>query len=211
MRYRAPRIRRFPHVSTADSFPPMKKFVLAPVLAGVAMFVFGAVYWMSPFPYKALTPVTDNAATGQALSQIFPATGTYLIPGPDIKDTQLLTELYQRGPSAEVQFIKEGHSPMEAGVFIKGFLHYVVVALLLAVLLDRFAAGRVVRYASLVQFSGLVGAFGAVFISLTDPIWWHHPWGWHLVQAIYVVLASLVAGLVLGRFFLVRPTIQVSR
>lgn len=60
----------------------MKKFVLAPALAALAMFVVSAIYWMSPFPYQTLTPVGDNAAAA-ALGKIFPATGTYLVPEPE--------------------------------------------------------------------------------------------------------------------------------
>jgi hypothetical protein len=32
----------------------MKDNLLVPALAAVAMFVFGAIFWMSPFPYKVL-------------------------------------------------------------------------------------------------------------------------------------------------------------
>lgn len=178
----------------------MKKFVLAPALAALALFVFGALYWMSPFPYKTLTPVGDNAAAAAALAKIFPTTGTYLIPGPDVADEKLLTQLFEQGPLVEVQFIKEGHPMMEAGVFLRGFLHYFVVALLLAILLENI--GPALRgYGSVVKLTTLIGLTGAVFICFSDPIWWHHPWGWKIVMAVYVVLASLIAGLVLGRFF----------
>lgn len=187
----------------------MKKFVVAPALAALAMFVLGAAFWMSPFPYRALTPVADNSAAGLALAQLFPTTGTYLIPGPEIKDQALLTELYRRGPSAEVQFIKEGHNPMEAGVFVRGYVHYFFVALLLAVLLDRV---RIVRtgYGARVRFVTLVGVIAAVFVCFSDAIWWHHPWGWHLMSALYTMLAFLAAGLVLARFFRNNDAVPVS-
>lgn len=189
----------------------MKKFVLAPALAGLAMFVLGALYWMSPLPYNALTPVGDNSAAALALAQVFPTTGTYLIPGPDIKDPAVLTELYQRGPSAEVHFIKEGHAPMEAAVFIKGYLHYFVVALLLAWMIHGLTATHPLRYGAIVKLTALVGITGAVLICLTDPIWWHHPWGWPLAKAVYFVLSAVTAGLVLGRFFSSRATSTIAR
>lgn len=179
----------------------MKKFVLAPAVAALAMFLFGAAYWISPFPYKVLTPVGDNAAAAETLARIFPATGTYLIPGPEIQDQQLLADLYQRGPSAQVQFIKEGHAPMEPAVFVKGFLHYFVVALLLALLISRTGDSVRTCYACIIKLSALVGVIGAVLIHFSDPIWWHHPWAWHLVCAAYVVLEMTLAGAVLGRFF----------
>lgn len=185
----------------------MKKFLLAPALAALAMFLFGAAYWMSPLPYKALTPVGDNAAAAHALAQLFPSTGTYLIPGPEIADQKLLTELYERGPSVQVQFVKEGHPVMQPGVFLRGYLHYFVVALLLAILLENVRAAFA-GYGSIVKITTLVGLAGAILICFSDPIWWHHPWGWHVAMALYAALEFLVAGLVLGRFFRPVPAVE---
>lgn len=188
----------------------MKKFLLAPLLAAVAMFVFGAIYWISPFPYQALQPVADSAATADALAKLFPATGTYLIPDPGVKDEKLLTELSLRGPSAQVQFIKEGHPPIDPGVFLKGFLHYFVVAFLLAFFLSKLPTSQGIGYTCIVQICAFIGAIGAIFICFNDPIWWHHPWGWKAMEALYVVLNSAIAGLVLGRFFRVPAPAKAS-
>lgn len=48
---------------------PMKKFVLAPVLAALAMFVWGFIYWGAPhhLPYKGLGTVADESATALAV------------------------------------------------------------------------------------------------------------------------------------------------
>lgn len=178
----------------------MKKFLVAPLLSALAMFVLGALYWMSPFPYKTLTPVADNAAAAAALGQIFSTTGTYLVPGPEMKDQKALAELWQRGPSAEVSFIREGHEMMEPMVFLRGYVHYFVVSLLLALLLDKTAAAFI-GYWARVRFSTMVGLVGAVLITMSDSIWWHHAWGWNLMSGIYAVLAFTVAGLVLAKFF----------
>lgn len=176
----------------------MKNHVIAPALAALAMFVFGAIYWMSPFPYKFLQQTTDDRATLAALKPFFPATGAYVIPGPHL-DHDTMTALYQAGPSVMVQFVAEGHAAMEPAVFVKGYLHYFVVAVLLGILLRRFApAFR--NYASSVKVSALIGLTGGVLLTCSDPIWWHHAWAWHLVNLLYSVLAFTVAGLVLGRF-----------
>jgi hypothetical protein len=135
-----------------------------------------------------------------SLAQLFPATGTYLIPGPEIKDEKLLNELYERGPSAQIEFVKEGHSAMEPAVFVKGYLHYFVVALLLALALNQ-ARASFKGYASVVKYSALLALIGAVFICLSDSIWWHHPLGWHAMESVYSFLGVLVAGLVLAIFF----------
>ena len=180
----------------------MKKHLVAPALAALAMFIFGAIFWMSPFPYKALTPAGNDSADGLTLAQIFPSTGTYMIPGPTA-DEKLAEVLHKRGPTALVQFIKEGHQPMEPAVFIKGYVHYFAVALLLMVMLS-YATPLFHSFLCRVRFSAFVGVLGALLITFSDPIWWHHPWGWHLVMAVYAVLEFAVAGLVLAKFTMAR-------
>jgi hypothetical protein len=176
----------------------MKKFVLGPALAALAMFVFGAIYWMSPFPYSVLKSTADDDTAGLALAKIFPETGTYLIPGAQL-DQKKMAELYKRGPSVQVQFVKEGHAGMEPATFIKGYGHYFVVSLLLAILLVM--AGPALKgYSGRVKFTTLVGVAGSALIDYSDPIWWHHPWAWHLVCSLYAVLAFIVSGLVLAAF-----------
>jgi len=177
----------------------MKKFLLAPLLAALAMFVLGAVYWMSPFPYKVLGRVADDRAAADTLAKIFPETGTYLVPGVYL-DAKTMTELYQRGPVVLVQFVKEGHPDMEPAVLVEGYVHYFVVALLLALFLCKIQP-TFVGYCCVVKATTLIGVIGAVFVCLSNPIWWHQAWGWHLVNALYTVLAFLVGGLVLGIFF----------
>jgi hypothetical protein len=176
----------------------MKKFVLGPALAALAMFVFGAIYWMSPIPYKVLNTTADDDAAGLALAKIFPETGTYLVPGPKL-DEKKMAELYKRGPSAQVQFVKEGHEGMEPTTLIKGYVHYFVVSLLLAILLVK-AEPAFKSYSGRVKFSALVGIVGSALIDYSDPIWWHHPWAWHVVCSVYAVLAFLISGLVLAAF-----------
>lgn len=176
----------------------MKKYVLAPALAALAMFVVGALFWMSPFPYKTVTPAADDSAAGLALAAIFPATGTYLVPGPG-NDEKVTAELSRRGPSATVHYIKEGQEPVDPAVFAKGYAHYFIVALLLMVMLTK-ATPLFHSFLCRVQFSAAVGALGALLITLSDPIWWHHPWGWHLMMGLYAVLEFAVAGLVLAKF-----------
>jgi hypothetical protein len=176
----------------------MKKFVVAPALAALAMFVFGAIYWMSPFPYKALTPVGDNAAAAAALGKIFPATGTYLVPGPETDEKQV-EQLFAQGPSAMVHFVKEGHPMMEPAVFAQGFAHYFVTALLLMIMLTQ-ATPLFHSFMCRVKFSVFIGVLAAVAVTFSNPIWWHHTWGWALMGTLYCVLNFAVAGLVLAKF-----------
>lgn len=178
----------------------MKKFVLAPALAALAMFFLGFLYWGLPASpaYKAFGKVADDDAAAQALGRIFPATGTYMVPGIHLEQNKL-TELYRRGPSAEVVFIKEGHDPTNPTMFIKGYLHYFVVALLLLMMLEG-AKPSFKCFSCRVKFSAAVGLVGGVLWHFSDPIWGNHPLPYHLVGLLYMVLEFAVAGLVLAKF-----------
>jgi len=176
----------------------MKTFALPPLLAAVAMFVVGAIFWISPFPYSVLGRVADDAAAAAQLSNIFPATGTYYIPGAYL-DPKVSAGLMAKGPLATVKFVKEGHPGFEPLVLLAGFVHYWVVALLLTCFLNRIRSSFR-GYSCVVKAAAAIGVIGAVLIDFSDPIWWHHPWPWQIVCATYDILVFVVAGLVLGAF-----------
>ncbi len=176
----------------------MKKFLLAPLLAALAMFFWGFVFWaLLPFPYSTVKTAPDAAIA--ALQATFPESGTYLIPSPHTPDEALIAEQAKRGPSATIHLVKEGMDPMPPSMLLTGYLHELVSCLLLAFLMHK-AAPSFKGYWGRVQFSVGVGLLIAIFGNLSDPIWWHHPWGLHLVTALYTTVAWLVAGLVLAKF-----------
>jgi hypothetical protein len=177
----------------------MKKFLLAPALAALAMFVFGFLYWGLPNSpaYKTLSQVADDDAAAHALANIFPATGIYFIPGMHVEEARM-TELIQRGPTAQVVFVKEGNNPMDPMMFIKGYLQYFVIALALMIMLVR-GTPSFKCFSCRVRFAAAVGLIGALF-EFTDAIWARHPLGYHLVAALYIVLECALAGLVLAKF-----------
>ena len=155
---------------------PMKKFLLAPALAALAMFAWGFLFWGGPhhLPYKALALVPDEAAAGEALGEIFPATGTYLLPGTQLGPARQ-GELMQRGPIAEVHFVKSGRPMMDPIQLLKGYLHEFALCLLLVFMLDASAQT-------------------------------FHSAGWVTMQAFYDFVAFFIAGLVLGKILTPKRT-----
>lgn len=180
-------------------FTLMKKFLLAPALAALAMFILGFLYWGLPVSpaYNTVSRVADDDAAAQALAQIFPSTGVYLVPGVHLDPAQL-TPLIERGPSAQVSFVKEGHNPTDPTGFIKGYLQYFAIALGLMIMLVR-ATPSFKCFSCRIRFATAVGLIGALF-ELTDAIWGRHPLGYHLAVGLYIVLECMLAGIVLARF-----------
>lgn len=176
----------------------MKKVVVGSLLAAVAMFVWGAAYWMNPLPYAAAQRSADDRAAGQVLLQHFPNSGTYILPGLH-HEPQTLAELHQRGPIAVIHLQRRGRPMMAASVFISGFLHYWITTLLIALLLSR-ALPALARYWTRVGFVAVAGLAAAFFTNVGHSIWWYQPWGWSLVTGIYDVTAWVVAGLVLAAY-----------
>ena len=178
----------------------MKKFLLAPFLAALAMFVWGFVYWGTPhnFPYKTLQRTADDGATAEAISKLLPATGAYLLPSPLLGEEKM-NELAKRGPAVEVHIMKEGYGGAEMGKIMGiGFAQNFVIALLLAIMLTglskafRFWTCRV----KFCAFLGLLVMIG----ELSPAIWWHHSLAWTFANAFYVFMLLTIAGLVLAKF-----------
>ena len=162
------------------------------VAAAVAMFIIGFIFFATPL-YKLGTRSLDDAqaaAVQQAMAANLPATGTYFVPSGDTSEQAVM---YGRGPVATVHYNTGGFSIADPTVMVSGFLHMLVVCLLMAVSLYTLSLhipgfGERVRLLVL----GVVGA--AVYMKLGDPIWYHQDWG----HAIYLFIADCVSLIVAG-------------
>ena len=176
----------------------MKQLLLGSLLAAVALFIWGAVFWMSPLSNSVLAKVQDDEAAGQALLEHFPESGTYVIPG-DRSDESTFMRLHEAGPIATIHLRREGCSPMDPKVFISGFLHGLLVCFLLGLMM-KMALPGLPTYGLRVGFATLSALTAAVFLELGEVVWWYQPWGLHLLNLIWSATAGLIAGLVLAYF-----------
>jgi len=170
----------------------MGRALVGGVAAAVAMFIIGFIFFATPL-YKLGSGSLDNAqaaAVQLAMAQNIPATGTYFVPSGDTPEQ---AGMYSKGPVATIHYNTNGYSIADPGAMVGGFLHMLVVCLLMAVGLYTLSLhipsfGERVRLLVL----GVVGA--AVFMRLGDPIWYHQDWG----HAIYLFIADCVALIVAG-------------
>jgi hypothetical protein len=176
----------------------MKRFVLGPLLAALAMFFWGFLYWGAPhaIPYKATHTVPDDAAAMEALQKAFPVSGYYLLPSP-LKGSAQMQEGAKRG-LAQVNIIKESLPAMDPKAMALGFLHCYLVALFLTVLLTRLAPSFQCTSCR-VRFAAMIGLLLALY-DFGQAIWWKHPIGWVSVAAFYNFTEFVIAGLVLAKF-----------
>ncbi len=176
----------------------MPRTLLGCLLAALAMFAWGAGFWMSSLPQHTLGRTPDDEAAGKALRQMLPGSGTYIVPSP-ADEPEALDRLIRGGPIATIHFRDEGVEPLSPTVFILGYLHMLVVVILIAVLLGAVRRS-LPGYWSRAGFVIVAGFAAAFFAGLNGPIWWHQPWSWNLMSALYEFGAWTAAGLVLAAF-----------
>ena len=78
---------------------------------------------------------------------------------------------------------------------VYGFVHYIVIAILLAAVLRRGAT-----LTEHTRRATLLGLIAVVLVEGSDLVWWGYPLGWKLWGAAYHVLVFTIGALVLFRF-----------
>ena len=174
----------------------MTRALIGAAAAAVAMFILGFIFYASPLA-KIGTGTLDNAgaaAVQQALAANLPSTGTYSVPSADTPEQ---TVMYGRGPIATIHYNSRGFPVADPSAMIVGFVHMLIVGLLMAV--GLFTLSRYVpQFGEQVRLL-VLGTLGAVaFMRLGEPIWYHHDWG----HAIYVFVADSVSLIVAGLIIL---------
>ena len=171
----------------------MKKLLLGSFLAGLALFMWGFVYYgLSGIPYKTLgTPASTAPAV---LQENFPADGTYIIPSPT---SEIIPELQAQGPVAMVHIRPQG-VPSVGAMMANGFIHGWIYCLMLGLLLQQICKKS--GYGDRVWFVTQVGIAGAFVARFGDAIWFWQSWSWQISSFAYSVIGAAIAGAVLAGF-----------
>jgi len=176
----------------------MKRLVLGSLLAAVVVFFWGFLYWnVLPFRSSATQAAPDEPSLAQTLGAL-PATGTYELPHLSASESpEAFVGRLSQGPIALVLLRKEGANASDPAMFINGFLHMLITALLIGLVLRRTGLATFGARFGLVFLAGLAAA---IFANLGEPIWYFQPWDWHLLQFGYDLTAWVLFGLVLAKF-----------
>jgi hypothetical protein len=177
----------------------MKRTVLGVVLATLAMFVWGMVYWgANPLPYRVWKTAMNDETAQRLMREQFPEVGTYFVPSVRA-DPETLERRYQAGPVGFVHVTSMGRPVHDPSIMTKGLLLDFASVLAMAGLL-HMAGPALPTYARRARFAALAGLGAAILIDGGDVAWWSITWQWKLHQAAYDATAWWVAGLVLARF-----------
>lgn len=178
------------------------RLVIGSLLAAVVVFFWGFVYWtVLPFPASVLQTLPGQETFINQLKAAVPESGAYLIPGgAEVQTDEALQERHREGPIATLFYRKEGAEVMSPSVFIYGYLHMLAAAFVAGIVI---AASESRSYFSRVMLIFWVGVFCAVWVEITDVVWYYFPWDYCLLKMGYHISAALLMGLVLAA--LVRP------
>ena len=165
------------------------KLALGILVTTVVLFAIGFLYWAAnPLPNQALNTAPDPEAAAVALEEQFPANGMYSFMQPGLSATVIV----DHDVSAEVD-------PM---VMAYGFIHYLVIVIFLAVVLQNGAS-----VSAHVRRAFIMGLAAVILVEGSDLIWWGYTWGWKLWSATYHVLVFVIGALLLSKFLPRDPNI----
>ena len=178
----------------------MKRFVVGVVVASLALFFWGFLYWgFGPYRTMVWKQAVDDGAAGQSLLEQFPETGTYYVPA-FTHEPDTVEELFLKGPIAFVHMLSTtGRPSFDPSIMVQGFVLNLVVVILIGLMLRRVASA-LPTYLDRVKFVALMGLTAAVLIDGGDAVWWQISWSWKLYQAFYDVSAWTLTGCVLAKF-----------
>ncbi len=176
----------------------MRDMVIGSVVAAIAMFLWGFLFWgvglIDPFAH---TNADAQQAVAKALQDKLPTDGVYFVPDRTLESPDAWAQSHTKGPIATVSIMKSGADPMAASKLIAGFVHMLVATIILGTIM--MVSNRP-SYLERLQLGALVGIGGTVFANLTQPIWFDSPWGYHLTNGFYQLVAWLIAAAILAYF-----------
>ena len=158
------------------------KLSIGVLVTAVVLFVFGFLCWAAnPLPYQALNTVPDPALAATPDDEQFPETGMY--------------KLVQSGLTATVIVNHEASEGADPLAMLYGFVHYLVIAVVLAFVLRNGAP-----LSSHLRRAFVMGLAAVILVEGSDIVWWDYTWGWKLWGIAYHVLVFVIGALVLSKF-----------
>ncbi len=175
----------------------MARLFLGGALGGLAMWLVGFIFWVTPLNLLALSKADDatSAALHAALAQhLGPlGTGAYPVPWPY---TSTGTALYGQGPVAMILFNQHGFAAFDANALVGGLILAVICTLLAGFALRAVAGG--LDFAGRLRLVAIVAVAVTAYSDLGQPIFNHAPWGYFLYLWVSEVVSWIAAGAVLA-------------
>jgi hypothetical protein len=184
------------------------RLIIAAILAGIVMFMWGAVSHMVLHIGDAgLQSMPNEAAVSAALKANISEPGFYFMPGMDMSGSASEQERaawaakYKEGPTAMLVYHPSGEDPMSIKQFAVELGSDIAAALVVGMILSLGAAG----FSRGVTISTLVGLAGWLSINVSYWNWYRFPTNFVTGELIDQIAGWLLAGFVLGFMLRRRP------
>ena len=172
------------------------RVMLASLLGAVVYMAWSFAFWAGGLaPTDLFRSVSDEPAAISAFAEHFVESGVYVIPSPvrGMADPDFVTR-HSAGPIAQVFVQQEGEPVGDPQRYALGFLHMLLSAFLLSLILAGVAAGLGgfgQRWFALL----LVALFAVVAQEGADIVWWMHDPVYHLWIGAYALAGWALAGI----------------
>ena len=185
----------------------MKKMLLAGLVGGLVVFVWGFVaHALLPLGEMGLTPMPVNSPLLESMKSNLLQEGLYYFPGREVGRQQtkaedaVWTSKYKMGPNGLLLYHPTGSDPMSVRRLGIQLATDVAGALLLAYLLVAIAGttGAQVKLAKQLRIAAVAGIFGWLSISVAHWNWYGFPCAFILAELIDQVVSWTLAGLVMA-------------
>lgn len=177
----------------------MGRLVLGGLVAGLAMWLVGFIFWgplLGWIPLSALSDANAQAVQQALAANLGPAgSGTYAIPSTA---TTAGTVLHAQGPVATIHFMNRGFPAFDTIAMIWGLVLAVGCALVGGVALRMVAGG--LYFTERIRLVALFAVAVAGYTHIGQPVFNHTPWGYFIYLFVSDVVTWIAAGAVLAKF-----------
>jgi hypothetical protein len=180
--------------------------LLAALAGGVAFFVWGAISWMAlPWHRATYSGFANEDDVVKAIEANAPTSGIYTLPKPECGKgaatpearkaaQQAAWDKMKKGPLVQAVVQRRGTGSM-GPYMLRGFLLGVVVAGLLAWLLEKTAIVAMPKRAAFVALAALAGNVAA---RVSDWNWHGYPTRYTLINLVDAAVGWFAAGLAIA-------------
>lgn len=180
----------------------MKRILIAAVLGGVIIFVWGALsHMVLQVGSMGMSQLPDEGPVIEALRTHVPEAGMYMYPGWDDAVAKSAAEeaswmkQYATGPAGLLIHRPKGGEFMPPSVLLSEVISNVFAALIAALIASSLAGG----FGKRVLMLTLLGVFAWVTVNVSYWAWYHFPMVFVLGEALDIVVSTFLAALVIAK------------
>ncbi len=176
------------------------RILVASLVAAIALFFFGFLWWGLLMPAVQPASVITDQALVEKMSSSLNESAVYFYPDPAVEPGDA------SGPMAILYFNID--LPDMGKMMGMGFGHMFVTALLVTLFV---ASQKLSSFAARLKLVFGLGLFVALWADVGNMIWWRHPPQWTAFHVAYDVFSWLLAGAIIAAIIKPNPASLASQ